>query len=413
MKTSCGLVALITLLLVCFFSGDCSAQETRSSEEQSWVGLTKQVYIIGVWQPYLKTVNSCLNFRKTTTPGLFGVWPEDAGDFCCEDRLTPNAANYATIASYVHSEHNGRFLYPIPYYDVGIVAAFTPYWRSWRPDRVSQKDITNVVYCEVNDLKRFYVHRFWREAFAKQGLLYSAIPSILLVELLVLGISQWSFSPALIRASFPRFLGWETAWDLIHLGFLAVNGSLLMEAVGHSDPCGWEAVLLYNNAVIYTYLTLVSFVAAVLQQVALWSRASTNERLHPGTKVKRYRIEKEWQLQRMSAQGAVFFVAALYCTFVTVYSVDDFVAWLLGIIIIAQVWSASVALVMLAKAVKLGRKCWHKRRMADKQERELELARDAPREMTSIVAVPDERLPDASLRARPASSLVERSRSIG
>jgi hypothetical protein len=408
-----NLVALTIFLLVCFFSGDCSAGETTSSDEQSWVGLTELVYIIGVWPPYLKMVNSCQNFRNTTTPGLFGVWPEDAGDFCCEDRLTPTAANYATIASYVHSERNGRYLFPIPYYDVSIVAAFTPYWRSWRPDRVSQKDITNVVYCEVNDLKRFYVHRFWREAFAKQGLLYSAIPSILLVELLVL-LSQWTLSPTSPSlTSFPRFLGWETAWDLMHLGFLAVNGSLLMEAVGHSDPCGWEAVLLYNNAVIYTYLTLVSFVAAVLQQVALWSRASTNERLHPGTTVKRYRIEKEWQLQRMSAQGAVFFVAALYCTFVTVYSRDDFVAWLLGIIIIAQVWSASVALVMLAKAVKLGRKCWHKRRMADKQERELELARDAPREMTSIVAVPDERLPDASLRARPASSLVERSRSIG
>jgi hypothetical protein len=407
-----NLVALTTLLLVCFFSGDCSAGQTRSSDEQSWVGLTELVYIIGVWQPYLKTVNSCLNFRKTTTPGLFGVWPEDAGDFCCEDRLTPNAANYATIASYVHSEHNGRFLYPIPYYDVGIVAAFTPYWRSWRFDRVSQKDITNVVYCEVNDLKRFYVHRFWREAFAKQGLLYSAIPSILLVELLVL-LSQWTLSPALIRASFPKFLGWETAWDLIHLGLLAVNGSLLMEAVGHSDPCGWEAVLLYNIAVIYTYLTLVSFVAAVVQQIALWSRASTNERLHPGTKVKLYRIEKEWQLQRMSAQGAVFFVAALYCTFVTVYSRDDFVAWLLGIIIIAQVWSASVALVMLAKAVKLGRKCWHKRRMADKQERELALARDAPRELTGIITFPEQRLTDASLRVRPASSLVDRSWSIG
>jgi hypothetical protein len=408
-----NLVALTIFLLVCFFSGDCSAGETTSSDEQSWVGLTELVYIIGVWPPYLKMVNSCQNFRNTTTPGLFGVWPEDAGDFCCEDRLTPTAANYATIASYVHSERNGRYLFPIPYYDVSIVAAFTPYWRSWRPDRVSQKDITNVVYCEVNDLKRFYVHRFWREAFAKQGLLYSAIPSILLVELLVL-LSQWTLSPTSPSlTSFPRFLGWETAWDLMHLGFLAVNGSLLMEAVGHSDPCGWEAVLLYNNAVIYTYLTLVSFVAAVLQQVALWSRASTNERLHPGTTVKRYRIEKEWQLQRMSAQGAVFFVAALYCTFVTVYSRDDFVAWLLGIIIIAQVWSASVALVMLAKAVKLGRKCWHKRRMADKQERELALARDAPRELTGIITFPEQRLTDASLRVRPAWSFLDRSRSIG
>ena len=57
-----------------------------------------------------------------------------------------------------------------------------------------------------------------------------------------------------------------------------------MEAVGHWDPCGWEAVLLYNSAVVYTYLTLLSIVSAVVQQIALWTALITNDRLKPDRK---------------------------------------------------------------------------------------------------------------------------------
>ena len=89
-------------------------------------------------------------------------------------------------------------------------------------------------------------------------------------------------------------------------------------------------------------------------------------------------MQKDWQLQRMSAQGAVFFVASLYCTFVTVYSRDEFVAWLLGIIILALVWSCSVGLAMLCKDVKFVIVCYQQRRAAKAQELKLKLSSQAP-----------------------------------
>lgn len=353
-----------------------------ASQAQSLIGLTRDKYVIGIWPSYLKTVNKCENFRANTTPPLFRVWPEDVCEFCCEDKLTPH-----TMASYVHSEKNGRYLHPIPYYDVGIIDAFSPFWRSWLPDRISQKDITNLAYCEINDLKRFYVQRFWREAFAKQGLLYSGIPFVLLVEFLVLiaAIPQYILLPSTVpvRTTLRRFWGWESTWDLVHLTLVGINGSLLMEAVGHWDPCGWEAVLLYNSAVVYTYLALLSIVSAVVQQCALWTAERTRDRLKDRLqrmdtsatpqfdKVKRYKIDKEWQLQRISAQCAVSYLASLYCTFVTVYTRDEFVAWLLGIIIIAQVWSCVVGFAMLFKAFKLGKNCYLAVRYARQRDRQI------------------------------------------
>lgn len=77
-------------------------------------------------------------------------------------------------------------------------------------------------------------------------------------------------------------------------------------------------------------------------------------------RLRKYKIEKEWQLQRISLQCAVLYVASTYCTFVTVFTNtrDDLFSWLLGVIIVAQVWSCVVAFGMLFKALKLGHKCY-------------------------------------------------------
>jgi len=203
MKTH--LAALLALHLLLYASICASVDGDKGeSENESFIGLTvASNFIIGTWQPYLKTVNKCENFRQNTTPPLFLVWPEHTANFkfCCEDGLTNH-----TMASYVHSEKNGRFLNPIKYFDVGIVNAFTPFWRSWRPDRVSQKDITDQVWCEVNDLKSFYEGRFWREAFARQGLLFSGLPFVLLVEFLVLlaAVPQYVLWPPGEHANTPN-----------------------------------------------------------------------------------------------------------------------------------------------------------------------------------------------------------------
>lgn len=194
--------ALLALHLLLYASTCASADgDKRGSQDESLIGLTVSTFVIGTWQPYFKTVNKCENFRQNTTPPLFLIWPEDMCKFCCEDRLTNH-----TMASYVHFEKNGRFLNPIKYFDVGIVIQFTPFWTSWRPDRVSQKDVTNYVWCEVNDLKSFYEQRFWKEAFARQGLLFSGLPFVLLVEFLVLlaAVPQYVLWPPGEHANAPN-----------------------------------------------------------------------------------------------------------------------------------------------------------------------------------------------------------------
>lgn len=381
------LLVIFSLLLLS--AGTGSGASRVASKEESLIGLTVEKYVIGVWPSYLKTVNKCLNFRLNTTPPLFVVWPEDEFRYCCEDRKTPHS-----ISSYVHSELNGRFVHPIAYYDVGTVQC--PFWLySWLPDKISQTDITQVAYCEVNDLKAFYSKRFWREAIGKQGLLHSGLPFIFFVEFIVfIAIAvQYIRCPSTpIWESLKKLCRWETFWDLAHLLLLGINGNLLVEATGNWDPCGWQAVVLYNCGVFFTYLTLLSVLSAVVQQIALWVSITTAERLRREPEVlaqlgeeliraerltrapevlaeigeevlrrlRKYKIEKEWQLQRISLQCAVLYVASTYCTFVTVFTNtrDDLFSWLLGVIIVAQVWSCVVAFGMLFKALKLGHKCY-------------------------------------------------------
>lgn len=196
MKTHLAAILALHLLLHASICASADGDKGESREE-SLIGRNVNAnYIIGTWQPYFKTVNNCENFRQNTTPSLFFIWPERMCKFCCEDKLTNH-----TMASYVHSEKNGRFLNPIKYFDVGIVTKFTPFWTSWLPDQISQKDITNQVWCEVNDLKRFYERRFWMEAFARQGLLFSGLPFVLLVEFLVL------------LAAVPQYVLWPPAGE--------------------------------------------------------------------------------------------------------------------------------------------------------------------------------------------------------
>jgi hypothetical protein len=359
---------LVVVFSLLFLSAGTGSASRAASKEESLIGLTVEKYVIGVWPEYLKTVNKCLNFRLNSTPPLFVIWPEDDFHYCCEDRKTPH-----TIASYVHSELNGRFVHPIAYYDVGVVNNFMPFWlKSWLPDRISQKDITQLAYCEANDLKRFYVNRFWWEAIGKQGLLFSGLPFIFFVEFIVvlaiiIQYIRWPSTP--VWKTLKKICGWETLWDLVHLCLLGINGNLLMEATGHWDPCGWEAVVLYNCGVFFTYLALLSVLSAMVQQIARWIAETTIERLRGDSnvsehiaedvgKLRKCKIEKEWQLQRISLQCAVLYVASLYCTFVTVFTRDEVVSWLLGIIIVAQVWSCVVAFGMLFKAYTLGHRCY-------------------------------------------------------
>lgn len=185
--------------------------------------------------------------------------------------------------------------------------------------------------------------------------------------------------------------------------------------------------MLSNSGVFFTWLTLLSIVSSVVQQIALWIAMTTVERLEGDPevwrhveddvkcvpqqthghavsgrnsglqvpffillialtnvlvmsprKLKKCKIEKEWQLQRISLQCAVLYVASLYCNFVTVFSRDEFVSWLLGIIIVAQIWTCVVAFGMLYKAYTLGHRCYDVAMKARKFENRAVHARSSP-----------------------------------
>jgi len=140
----------LILVLVLATSQACSAARN--------LGLSHLVLpgIIGVWDPEKYPATQ---FRNDSVMGYFEVWPEDFPDakfkYYCEDPAYGNLS----LSNFTYSVNEGR-LDPRPYYDLGVVELYQPYWKHWLFWKVDTKLLSYPINCEYNDLHDLYAFRF-------------------------------------------------------------------------------------------------------------------------------------------------------------------------------------------------------------------------------------------------------------
>lgn len=112
--------------------------------------------IVGVWNPALYPATV---FRNDSVKAYFEVWPEDIPDvkfvFYCEDPSNQTRS----LRNFTYSVSEGR-LDPRPYFDLGVVELYQPYWKHWLFWKVDTKRLTYPINCEYNDLHDLYAFRY-------------------------------------------------------------------------------------------------------------------------------------------------------------------------------------------------------------------------------------------------------------
>lgn len=215
---------------------------------------------------------------------MFALWPENLTYvkfvYYCEDIL-PHPRH---LSEFKYKEGEG-VLVTRPYFDVGIVDKhYTPFFRQWTFWNVDMRRIPCALKCEYSDLQRLYVYRMQHNVLAR-GLGYG-VAALVILQFAVLAAAvvtsillplgteeQGSLSNpnhrtgnilASIWKTVPTSLWSDCASDWMHLLLLVLNGSAMMEGVGHSDYFRWRSMVLYNTAVSYSWLTLLAVLSSFL-----------------------------------------------------------------------------------------------------------------------------------------------------
>lgn len=141
------MVAIIPILLG--ISGTCSALKDPNLTLASVPGIQ------GPWNDSL----SATLFRNDSVEGYFDIWPENETEtgfkfnYFCQDGTTN-----LTLSNFTYSEFEGK-LDPRPYFDLGTVNLYDPYYMNWRFWQVNAKQLSYPIYCEYTDIHGLYVHR--------------------------------------------------------------------------------------------------------------------------------------------------------------------------------------------------------------------------------------------------------------
>ena len=273
------------------------------------------------------TMNECSRFRnKSALLPYFKLWPEDVPDlpfrFCCEYQADDSSPY--ELSNYRYGPNLG-VLEPLPYYDLGVVDEYATNWKYWWFWGLPTQDYDVVIRCDMSDLHRLYLHRFYKHALVK-----GAKTGAVLVGVLVL-VSIVSF---LIRGLEEKFE--ELFSDVMHLMLLALVGSCMMEATGHSRLRQWRSQIMFNTGVVYTYLTFFAFLSAFGRHCISPKR----------------RHVQDWRWQKVFGQFAALFLMGAYIGLAddpSDQALDSFAGIVLAAVAAACIWSSGVEMLVIFK----------------------------------------------------------------
>ncbi|KAG0568772.1 hypothetical protein KC19_6G044400 [Ceratodon purpureus] len=288
-----------------------------------------------VWN--LTVPDNCSRFRnKTALLPYFEVWPEDIRgvpfEFCCE--YQEDYSRPYELANYRYPGDNNGVLEPLPYYDLGIVREFTYYWKYWSFWQLPVRKKAVVIRCDMTDLSRLYRHRFYKHALVAGAKTAAVLVSITLA---------FAFISARIHRKFDdenRFeiLKEQLFSDVLHQLQLALVGCSMMEAIGHSPVHMWRSQIIFNTAVVYTYLTLFALMSSFIRHAY----------------VRKVEHERDWLWQKVMGQVLAVFIVGAYSCLVddpSDQSLDSFGGIMLAAIAAACIWSSGVEMVFLFKTI--------------------------------------------------------------
>jgi hypothetical protein len=313
--------------------------------------------VVGVWNV---SQYSCVDFRSEVVRTFFDLWPEMLNgvfNYCCED----GASNYS-LANFTYGLQQGR-LDPRPYFDLGVVDTFLPYWHFWTFWQVPTKSISVPLHCDYTDMHDLYVRRFWNKIIVLGAITGAVLVGILEVAVLAcVVIFRWQgLCPFL-----GHLMGADTLTECAHLILLALIGGCMMEAIGHSSLHAWRASVMYNAGAVYSYLTAMAILSSFIRQLAVYflpsevADARTDEELAAsgaGRAWKKLRkIGDDWRWQKVFGQ---FGVLVLMGTYLGLVDTDDGVAMdsvagiVLAAVVAACIWSAGAAVLVFYRSAEL------------------------------------------------------------
>ncbi|KAG0558927.1 hypothetical protein KC19_10G065100 [Ceratodon purpureus] len=344
-----------------------SALQTCLARRDPNLTLLTSPGIVGVWN---RSEYSASQFRNDSLVRYFDIWPEFENatgvrfKYYCED---PEKGNLS-LSNFTYSSTEGQ-LEPRPYYDLGVVELYQPYWKNWLFWKVDMNRISYSINCEYNDLHDLYVYRFWHMSVSQGFLAFMVMQGIVMLIVFVTVTIKWRGWEKWKCWFRPWSRDWEHFFsELIHLGLIVEVGYSLMEGVGHSDPRSWRASVIYNTGVVYTWLTWITVMSSVFRQITDgWNSrteaARLKERINAnfsgrGKLQSLEDITDDWRWQRVFGQLATVVLVSTYLTFVDDASgpggvMDQMVGLILAAAIVANIWSLLVAAIILFRCTRI------------------------------------------------------------
>ncbi len=361
--------------------------------------------VVGVWN---LSQYPCLDFRSEVVKTFFVLWPEMLNgvfNYCCED----GASNYS-LANFTYGLHQGQ-LDPRPYFDLGVVDTFQPYWHFWTFWQVPTKSISFPLHCDYTDMHHLYVRRFWNKTIVLGAKTGAVLVGILQLAVLVWVLCLWVgpfFRPRhwisrsnrsqrlrprwrreMLKAWFCRLEYADLITDWAHLILLALIGGCMMEAVGHSNLHMWRASVMYNAGAVYSYLTAMAILTSLVRQIAvcILPRESVDalpvprdsgSRVTPRESVDTLQVPRDstvdvthrdrsgrawqglrevtddWRWQKEFAQLGVLILMGTYLALVDTDdggAMDNVAGIVLAAVVAACIWSAGVTFVVFFRSV--------------------------------------------------------------
>ncbi len=304
---------------------------------------------------------------------FFVLWPEMLNgvfNYCCED----GASNYS-LANFTYGLDQGQ-LDPRPYFDLGVVDTFLPYWYFWTFWQAPTKSISFPLHCDYTDMHHLFVSRFWNKTIVLGAKTGAGLVGILQLAVLVCVLCLWTWRfpcPGRwgIKLSRCQMLhGWFCRWeyadmitDWAHLILLALIGGCMMEAIGHSSLHMWRASVMYNAGAVYSYLTAMAILSSLVRQCAMCilPRPSGDALPVPlrkkrlsGRAWKDLRtVTDDWRWQKVFAQFGVLILMGTYLALVDTDdggAMDNVAGIVLAAVVAACIWSAGVTFVVFFRS---------------------------------------------------------------
>ncbi len=329
--------------------------------------------VVGVWNV---SQYPCTDFRSEVVKTFFVLWPEILNgvfNYCCED----GASNYSLV-NFTYGLHQGQ-LDPRPYFDLGVVDTFLPYWYFWTFWHVPTKSISFPLHCDYTDLHHLYGRRFWNKTIVLGAKTGAVLVGILQLAVLVCVLCMWAGpflrphywisksrrSEHLSRRQMLKGWFWRLEYaDLItdwaHLILLALIGGCMMEAIGHSSLHMWRASVMYNAGAVYSYLTAMAILSSLVRQCAMCilPRQSVDALPESGSRSRRaWRdlrvVTDDWRWQKVFAQLGVLILMGTYLALVDTDdggAMDNVAGIVLAGVVAACIWSAGVTFVVFFRS---------------------------------------------------------------